>query len=395
LSNTQNAGAVTESFKSNYFKGRNLLKLPRMAYLMHVHWNWIKQRPHFIFEQLSNFYDIDLYCVKRLGFRYRIQNKFPVISHGNYIELVKLPYSARLLCIHWLERIINYNKLCGKNDYQYIWITSPIMLNFIPEDYLEGKIVIYDCMDDYLEFNAIKKKIEEHKNLERKLIIKSKLIFTSSAYLKQKILERYKEYITCDPICVYNAISEDFIKHVNTSTAGLTSKKTLINLMYVGTVAEWIDFALMLRVLDKLPNIKITLIGPIEIKIPKHPRLISQGPVEHHRLPEVAANADAFIMPFVRNELVMSVNPVKIYEYLSFLKPIICIRTKETERFLPYVSLYSDETEIIKILKDIDKLSIAIQNQAKEIKKFLAGNTWTNRISEITRAISSIKNLER
>ncbi len=35
-----------------------------ILYLMHIPWGWIKQRPHFIAEILSNFYSVNLFCEK-------------------------------------------------------------------------------------------------------------------------------------------------------------------------------------------------------------------------------------------------------------------------------------------------------------------------------------------
>ena len=32
--------------------------MKKMLYCMHIGWNWIKQRPHFIAEELANEYDL-------------------------------------------------------------------------------------------------------------------------------------------------------------------------------------------------------------------------------------------------------------------------------------------------------------------------------------------------
>ena len=34
------------------------MKRKKILYIMHVDWNWIKQRPHFIAEELTTWYDI-------------------------------------------------------------------------------------------------------------------------------------------------------------------------------------------------------------------------------------------------------------------------------------------------------------------------------------------------
>ena len=47
-------------------------------------------------------------------------------------------------------------------------------------------------------------------------------------------------------------------------------------------------------------------------------KVIFHGPIEHSRLIENKELYDVLIMPFIRNELIESVDPVKLYEYIAF-----------------------------------------------------------------------------
>ena len=38
-----------------------MIYMKKIVYLMHVDWNWIKQRPHFIAGELSHFYDVEIF----------------------------------------------------------------------------------------------------------------------------------------------------------------------------------------------------------------------------------------------------------------------------------------------------------------------------------------------
>lgn len=362
------------------------MTLPKMAYFIHVDWNWIKQRPHFLFEELTQHYSIDLVYINRLLYNNKIKNEMNIKGEATINELLKLPFSSRYQLIHWIEKIVNSRIFMQGNNYEYIWITSPILMQFIPSDYLDNKIVIYDCMDDYLAFDVNKKNYEQNMKYEIDLLRKSKYVITSSDYLKQKLLDFYSHVLTVDPICVNNGISDAFLNKKPDVQQDLFSKEN-INIMYIGTVADWIDFTLLIQLLERFSNITITLVGPVDTKVPTHTRMVVKGPIPHHLLHKCAEEADAFIMPFKLTELIQAVNPVKMYEYLSFNKPVISIRYSEMDQFSPFVMLYSTGEELFNIVAKIRSFTIDIHIK-QEIHEFLKRNTWRERAIKIKNTIS-------
>ena len=99
--------------------------------------------------------------------------------------------------------------------------------------------------------------------------------------------------------------------------------------MYVGTISEWFDFDLLISILDEYKTINAVLIGPSDVKIPKHDRIHYLGTVERKYIFNIMSHAWVLVMPFLINELVKSVNPVKLYEYIYMGKPIIAPVIKE------------------------------------------------------------------
>ena len=92
-------------------------------------------------------------------------------------------------------------------------------------------------------------------------------------------------------------------------------------------------------------------------------------------------------MPFKVNSLIEAVDPVKLYEYVSFLKPILAPRYKETERFSRFVNLYDD---LNGLLEEVDEL--LNKNNRKYEKsdalKFIVDNTWDVRTDFIISRIN-------
>lgn len=124
---------------------------------MHVPWGWIKQRPHFIAEGLSDKYDVIV--LNKYSFKTsEVRNETSLSMK----ELIRLPFERFRLI-----RIINslLYKLQLKSlvrEVDYVWLMSPLQIFDIPFC-LHSKL-IYDCMDDMLEFDvpeSIKKSMQE------------------------------------------------------------------------------------------------------------------------------------------------------------------------------------------------------------------------------------------
>ena len=55
-------------------------------------------------------------------------------------------------------------------------------------------------------------------------------------------------------------------------------------------------------------------------------------------------------MPFVVNDIILSVDPVKLYEYLNFNKNIISVHYPEIDRFSDFVNFYNSNKELISVI---------------------------------------------
>lgn len=362
-----------------------------IAYLMHVDWNWAKQRPHFLFEGLSQKYNVDLYYIKKnFVATKKNTNKMQELYLGNIFPIYKIPLSGKSCPLALIERLINSKLITSLPDKEYdiIWVTSPIILHFIPSSWLRDKRVIYDCMDDYLAFPKNKSQILMHQSYEEELIRLSELIFTSSQTLRERIESRYSSILKNKAIeVVNNAISKTWLD--GQSQTAIEKSSGLFKLIYVGTIGEWLDFDNLLYLLESVSQIEIHLIGPIDTRIVKHPRLHYIGSVSHEKLPHLMNNANAFIMPFKSTELVQAVDPVKIYEYMSYPKPIIANSYQETKKFKDYINLYSNRDELVSLINNLIDNNI-VDESILSRAEFLKDNTWDTRVSYIISKIEAL-----
>ncbi|MGO4733234.1 hypothetical protein [Paenibacillus sp. 2KB_22] len=373
----------------------------KIAYLMHVDWDWIKQRPHFLYEELTKYYSVDLYYIQKLynKRKHLVSNKINTYSKSMRRKIFKIPKSAKYKFIQAIEKTLNYPTIELLKEYDCIWITSPILMDFLPLELLKEKTVIYDCMDDFLGFFSVYSEKEKKRliELESQLLRCSKYVITTSMYLKKKLMREYGDDLINEPIVINNGITDGFFHNNigNIINIADSPKANGWNIHYIGTIGEWFDFDLIIDMLIKYPLVTATVIGPIDVLVKKrHPRLQLLGSVEHHMLPVYAKRADAFIMPFKLTELVRAVDPVKIYEYISFNKPVIAVSYEEMHKFHPFVNLYSSDKEFFSLVDKLVENKLPNYRQ-EDVDAFLRENSWSKRAEQacevITDAVESIE----
>lgn len=220
-----------------------------------MEWNYIKQRPQYIAENLSKNFDVTVYS----PYSYKLgKRNFKVDGSCDVKFVKKLPFEGRFPLIARLNLLYKkcYFKCRIKNDIPIVYVTYPEAYEFIPETY-EG-IVIYDCMDDMLEFDMSAQSRMLVQRLEKALYKRADIVFVSSENLKRKLFDRY--FIKEDCYLVRNGYDG------NIANVPLISEQKNKNFVvcYFGTISSWFDFDVIKKSLDTIPNLEYKFIGPIE-----------------------------------------------------------------------------------------------------------------------------------
>ena len=120
--------------------------------------------------------------------------------------------------------------------------------------------------------------------------------------------------------------------------------------------------------------------------IPVHERLLVKGSVEHSTLPDYLVKSSALIMPFKINDLILSVNPVKLYEYIAVGRPVITCQYEEINKFHDFVYSYESIYNLENIINDLINGELKVKSLESRIK-FLMNNTWNARAKFISNEI--------
>lgn len=362
-----------------------------MLYLMHIPWAWIKQRPHFIAENLKEYFNITvLYPESFLKNKQLIKtDKNSYIKSFKTFPLQRFRYNRLFNYINFYFTLFQIRKYIKST--KLIWITDPFYYQIIKNIIQDTHIIVFDCMDDFMEFPQIKnnnKLAQIYLLAGKNIMSRANLIITSSHYLKEKLLSRY--HLNTEISVINNALSDSFFnKEISRQKINYPEKSGFVDLLYIGTISDWFNFDLVIKSLKLFKNIRFILIGPAEIKIPQSEFIIHLGSVMHNELYNYMTKADALIMPFIITDLIKSVNPVKLYEYIYSGKPIITCNYSEIDQFDKFVYRYNTEEQFYNLIKKLINKDLLVQSE-KDRKDFLLMNTWHERTNGIIKILHQI-----
>lgn len=358
--------------------------MKKILYIIHIDWDWIKQRPHYIAEGLTNFFDVHI-LYGRSPRRYNmVKNSRNGLSLQAFFPI---PFFLNIEFIYKIHKIYlkkYFSYIINKYDPDYIWVTFPLLYNYLPCN-LKARL-IYDCMDDALGFTDDDNKKARILEMEKKLIKNSWRIFASSQNLANKLNQR--EQCSDKLVIIPNGFDGNIIsvKHK------IGERKKIYKIGYIGTISAWFDFESIKFTLKHLKNIEYHIIGPLTTKIKlneyEQSKIKFYGAVKHEELYSYVQNFDCLIMPFNLNELIYSVDPVKLYEYINYNKPIISVYYKGLNRFKSFINFYSNKQELLTLTNDLIANRFENKYSDEERIKFLKDNTWKERVGVMMKIIN-------
>lgn len=350
----------------------------KMLYIMGIEWNWIFQRPQIFALELQKDYEVTVVCPKQLIQGKQKENTPP----ERLVELVQIPLQEKNKLIGFFADKLHRHVLRDISSYDLIWVGYPLFGRYIPKDY-QGT-VIYDCMDNFeaLYPDQRKKAIDYVLAMEKQLLERADIVLASSQKLKDKLLK----------ICPDKKIEliRNGYSNIEVKRPQQAIQKDVYTLGYIGTISEWFDNSVVEESLKANDKIRYDLVGPVaKHQVIENPRVTYSGVIEHGKLSEYVNSIDCLIMPFVISEIVLYVDPVKLYEYIAWGKCIVASWYPEIDRFQDYVYFYHDKQECLQLMEELSEKGFAPKYTQEQQRAFLKENTWEARIQAIKEVIES------
>jgi len=155
---------------------------------------------------------------------------------------------------------------------------------------------------------------------------------------------------------------------------------------YHGALAKWTDYELLRMIADE-GSYELVLIGhEHDDEFPKsglkeHPRVHFLGSKTYFDLNAYAIYYDVAILPFKKSNLTEAVSPVKIFEYMAALKPIVSTDLRECRKYKSCLIAETNEEFMAQLkcatslIHDAEYLSV-LDKEARE-------NSWQAKTAEI------------
>ncbi|GAB5522326.1 MAG: hypothetical protein Roseis2KO_01980 [Roseivirga sp.] len=171
-----------------------------------------------------------------------------------------------------------------------------------------------------------------------------------------------------------------------------------LNLGYIGSFYPGKGLEIIEELSRKVNNCKFHLAGgPVKNLKENHPGLLENSSVQYHgylstkEIDQLAQKVDVFLLPNAesiktgaKSDIGRYTNPLKLFEYMSYYRPIICSDLDYLKDVLGDLGLYCSSTE--DWLEAMSKLQDTAlrKDYAKKIKdKFLSDYTITQRAKNI------------
>lgn len=159
---------------------------------------------------------------------------------------------------------------------------------------------------------------------------------------------------------------------------------------YHGALAQWLDYDLLRKIANE-NGFTLVLIGQehdasfSQSGLKTHPRVHFLGSKSYFELNRYAAYYDIAIVPFRKTDLMDSVSPVKIFEYMAARKPIVSTNLHECSKYRSCLIAKNHE-EFIQLLYQARTLADD-PAYLRLLDEEAADNSWESKTREVLRLI--------
>lgn len=156
---------------------------------------------------------------------------------------------------------------------------------------------------------------------------------------------------------------------------------------YFGSFAVWLDYDLLERVLEEIPEAELILVGPdldgslAESGLAERERVRYLGSRPYRELHRHFAGVDVAVIPFVTSAVTAAVSPLKLYEYLAIGKPVVSTDLPEC-RDVPGAWVARSGEEFVELVRRAPG-EAGDEATAAARRRFVEENTWARRVETL------------
>lgn len=245
---------------------------------------------------------------------------------------------------------------------------------------LPNHCMVYDCMDNHEGFGNDNADLQA---MEYDLLARADLTVFTSTWLEETLAAKARRSCVVRNAADYS----HFAKRPETCYRDSEGRRII---GYYGAIAHWFDLDVVAAIAERFKDCCILLVGADTVQASRQLKhfdnVLFTGEVPYAQLPHYLYGFDVCLLPFRVIPLTQATNPVKVYEYLSAGKPVVCTALPEMQQFGPHVQLAHETVDYL------DAIAALLHDdggrQAVEARQaFAREQTWEHRAQRVMDAV--------
>lgn len=285
-----------------------------------------------------------------------------------------------------------FDRLPGERS--IVYLSHPLHA-FALEAFKSRVLSCYDWTDDWTQFELIPlADRDEYARLNQHLPRQVDVVFAVSQQLYQRARQ-----LNPNAYWLPNATS---LTEQDGRSAALDAEVEAIRrprLCYVGQIGDRVDFALLRTLAERRQDWSIVMIGPIWSNRFAEAQALGQlsnvhfvGPRPYAVLAGILAQMDVCLIPHTLDALTVSMDPIKLYDYLASGKPIVTTKVAGVDRFADVIYIGESHEDFI---SQVDRaISEATDVLAERRRACGRSFSWSARAKEFWKVLTQQKDAE-
>lgn len=293
-----------------------------------------------------------------------------------------------------LARALNKRILClsvrmlraqlGMDEFQ-LWTFLPNVVDYV--GVLGEVLVVYYCTDEYSLFSYIDR--DRTLAAEKQLCERADIIFAvCHSLVETKGALNPETHLS--PHGVDQALFATALAPATLVPEDIRDLRGPI-LGFYGTIQDWVDQDLIAELAARRPEWTVVLIGGVHVDISRLERFANVhflGRKPHKALPAYCKAFDVGLIPYVVDERMAYVNPIKLREYLSAGLPVVSTDVPEVAQYSPYCTVARNVDEFERGV--IQALATDTPEARQERSEAMRAETWEARVSAVRAKIAAV-----
>lgn len=273
----------------------------------------------------------------------------------------------------------------GMREFQ-LWTFLPNAVDYVGA--LGESLVVYYCVDEWSKFNYLDG--PKTARAERRLCGAADVVFASAQSLVDDRLPLNPE----THLARHGVDHALFARALDDATAVPPDLAALPKpaIGFCGTLQDWVDLDLIVCLARRHPEWSIVLIGTPFVDVSRlrdFPNVHLLGRRPHAELPAYCKGFDVGIIPYVLNERILHVNPLKLREYLCAGLPVVSVALPEVRGYEQHCTVALDYGEFERGIEQ------ALRTNTPELRKrrcdAMRAESWQRRVADVAAHVMRVK----